>query len=213
MNKLYYSHCAWNYSSNPTLFFGWDSRPAFQRYSLHLPKFILKCVLKIFWPLQVLITISMKRQTSSFFQRKSFVKLNQELLTVVLQSSSSATPNLLPPSHSFWVALSALENCGSSNLHHLLCNPIFKPLAMGFYTLNFSDGWPKTGGLRIPPFEISSGKQKLGPNVFSGGAAAQRLAASLMLTVFLEKANGNRQITPPRGFIWSPKISQLLGRF
>lgn len=151
MNKLYYSRCAWNYSSNPTLFFEIPD----QLFSFFLPKFakiIFKCVLEIFWPLKVLITISMKRQTPSFFfQRKWFAKLNQELLLFCHPLPLPPLACSLPPS--FWVALSALENCGSSNLHHLLCNPIFKPLTMGFHTRT-----SQTGDQRQVTFEISSGK-------------------------------------------------------
>lgn len=98
----------------------------------------------------------------------------------------SATPNLPCPSHSFRVTLSALENCGSSNLHPplVMSNFKFKPLEMGFYTLNFSDGLPKTQGLGISPFEIPFGKSELWPNLFSGDAATQRLAASSETGIF-----------------------------
>lgn len=153
----------------------------------------------------------MKRQTPSFFfQRKWFAKLNQELLLFCHPLPLPPLACSLPPS--FSVALSALENCGSSNLHHLLCNPIFKPLTMGFHTRTSQMGDQRQEDSEFHPLKSHLENKSYG-QVSSPGVATQRLAASLPITVVLEKANGNRQITPPRGFIWLSKASELIRRF
>lgn len=77
---------------------------------------------------------------------------------------------------------------------------------------------PQTGLQRhedweFHPLKSHLRKWELGPNLFPGNAATQQQGASSEIKVFLEKANGNGQITLPRVITWLPKATEQIGRF